>query len=76
MINYSWEGMEPNQIGFHEFHVLCGEVGAEPIIAVNFSSDGRPVCINTVQGKKRAGAAQCGDTWLSGGFPTYFRSDM
>src|SRR4051794_11946340 len=58
MINYSWGGMEPNQVGVHEFLGLCEEVRAEPIFAVNFASDGRPEFVNTVRGERRAGTAQ------------------
>jgi hypothetical protein len=60
MINYLWGGVEPNQVGVHEFLGLCEEVGAEPILAVNFASDGRPEYINTVLGERRAGTAQDG----------------
>jgi alpha-L-arabinofuranosidase len=58
MINYLWGGVEPNQVGVHEILGLCEQVGAEPILAVNFASDGRPEYINTVRGERRAGTAQ------------------
>jgi len=40
MYNISWGGMESNQIGTHEFINLCRLVGADPLIAINFESDG------------------------------------
>ena len=41
MYNILWGGMETNQIGTHEFINLCRLIGADPLIAVNFESDGR-----------------------------------
>ena len=42
MVNLHWGGIESNQVGLHEFIDLCQEVGADPLICVNFESDGRP----------------------------------
>lgn len=41
MLNLAWSGMESNQVGTHEFIDFCRQVGAEPLIAVNFEADGR-----------------------------------
>jgi len=41
MLNLHWGGIESNQVGTHEFVELCRQVGAEPLICVNFESDGR-----------------------------------
>ena len=41
MINLLWGGVESNQVGTTEFVDLCRTVGAEPLICVNFESDGR-----------------------------------
>lgn len=41
MLNLLWGGVESNQVGTHEFVDLCTAVGAEPLICVNFESDGR-----------------------------------
>jgi hypothetical protein len=41
MINLFCGGIESNQIGTHEFMELCRMVGADPLIAINFESDGR-----------------------------------
>jgi alpha-N-arabinofuranosidase len=40
MYNWCWGGWESNQVGTHEFVDLCRQVGAEPLMAVNFESDG------------------------------------
>jgi alpha-N-arabinofuranosidase len=41
MHNICWDGIESNQVGTHEFIDFCRQVGADPLIAVNFESDGR-----------------------------------
>jgi len=41
MLNLLWGGVESNQVGTSEFVDLCRTVGAEPLICVNFESDGR-----------------------------------
>ena len=40
MINLFWGGTESNQVGTREFVGLCRQVGADPLIAVNFEADG------------------------------------
>ena len=41
MLNLLWGGIESNQVGTGEFVELCRHVGAQPLICVNFESDGR-----------------------------------
>ena len=41
MYNLLWGGMESNQIGTSEFVDFCRRTGAEPLMCVNFESDGR-----------------------------------
>jgi alpha-N-arabinofuranosidase len=41
MLNLLWGGIESNQVGTAEFVDLCRTAGAEPLICVNFESDGR-----------------------------------
>ena len=41
MINLQWGGIESNQVGTAEFVDFCGQVGADPLMCVNFESDGR-----------------------------------
>jgi len=41
MLNLLWGGVDTNQVGTHEFVDFCRQTGAEPLICVNFESDGR-----------------------------------
>jgi alpha-L-arabinofuranosidase len=41
MLNLLWGGVESNQVGTTEFVDFCRGVDAEPLICVNFESDGR-----------------------------------
>jgi len=41
MVNLLWGGVESNQVGTGEFVGFCRQVGAEPLVCVNFESDGR-----------------------------------
>ncbi len=41
ILNLCWGGVETNQVGTHEFADFCRQVGAEPLIGINFESDGR-----------------------------------
>ncbi|MCL6613681.1 MAG: alpha-L-arabinofuranosidase [Firmicutes bacterium] len=52
-------------MGTHEFIDLCRQVGAEPLICVNFMSDGRPEYIKTARGENRSGDAREAADWVS-----------
>jgi alpha-L-arabinofuranosidase len=41
MINLLWGGIETNQVGTAEFVDFCSQVKADPLMCVNFESDGR-----------------------------------
>ncbi|MBN1360758.1 MAG: twin-arginine translocation signal domain-containing protein [Sedimentisphaerales bacterium] len=41
MLNLCWGGIETNQVGTAEFVDFCRQVDAEPLMCVNFESDGR-----------------------------------
>jgi len=56
MINLLWGGIESNQVGTCEFVDFCRQVGAEPLICVNFESEG----------KKRWAVSPKGDTRSAG----------
>ncbi|MBZ0291387.1 MAG: alpha-L-arabinofuranosidase [Anaerolineae bacterium] len=58
MFNYLWGGLESNQVGLHEVLDLCQQVGAEPLMGVNFAADGRPAYLRTASGGNRAGTPQ------------------
>jgi hypothetical protein len=40
LMNLCWCGVETNQVGTHEFVDFCRRVNADPLIVVNFESDG------------------------------------
>ncbi len=40
-LNLLWGGIESNQVGTHELVDFCRQVDADPLICVNFESDGR-----------------------------------
>jgi len=63
--NYHWGGVETNRVGTHEFIDLCRRVGAEPIIGVNFLSDGQKAHWRTADGQNRAGDAREAADWVS-----------
>ena len=54
MRNLLWGGVESNRIGTTEFVDFCHQVGAEPLICVNFESDGRKRWSNPPGGEMRS----------------------
>src|ERR1700675_1811572 len=46
MVNLLWGGIEANQVGTAEFVDFCRRVRAEPLVCVNFESDGRRQYMN------------------------------
>jgi hypothetical protein len=64
MINLLWGGVESNQVGSGEFVGLCRSVGAEPLICVNFESDGRRQYMKA-KGSVRTGDAQEAADWVA-----------
>ncbi len=61
MINLLWGGIESNQVGTAEFVDFCRRVTAEPLVCVNFESDGRR------QYMKVKDSVRTGDATGSGG---------
>ena len=59
MLNLLWGGIESNQVGTAEFVGLSRTVGAEPLICVNFESDGRQQYMKA-KGSVRTADAQRG----------------
>ncbi len=63
--NPAWKGVEPNDVGLHEFLTLCREIDAEPYIAINTGLGGAEAAAEEVEylnggpetpmGKLRAG---------------------
>src|ERR671937_897402 len=64
MLNLLWGGIESNQVGTSEFVHLCRRVGAEPLICVNFESDGRRQYMNA-RGRVRTGDASEAAAWVA-----------
>jgi alpha-N-arabinofuranosidase len=64
MINLLWGGIESNQIGTGEFVEFCREVHAEPLVCVNFESDGRRQYMN-IAGNVRTGDAREAAEWVA-----------
>jgi len=54
MMNLVWGGVETNQVGTAEFVDFCRLVGAEPLMVVNFESEGRDEFKIDAKGSVRA----------------------
>lgn len=64
MHNLMWGGVETNQVGTAEFWDFCQMVGAEPLMCVNFLSEGdRSWAVNSL-GERRAGDAAEAADWV------------
>ncbi len=64
MRNLLWGGIESNQVGTAEFVGLCRKVGAEPLICVNFESDGRRRFLEAGGSVRTADAREAAD-WVA-----------
>ena len=64
MINQLWGGIYNNQVGTHEFTDFCQQVGADPLICVNFESDGRMHWANPPKGGSRLGDSREAAEWV------------
>ena len=64
MINLLWGGVYMNQVGTGEFVDFCRRVGADPLIVVNFESDGRPYWAVSPKGEVRSGDAKEAAEWV------------
>ncbi|MGQ9731395.1 MAG: alpha-L-arabinofuranosidase [Candidatus Zipacnadales bacterium] len=64
MLNLLWGGVETNQVGTHEFVEFCRLTGAEPLITVNFESDGRKYWARDPKGNVRSGDAKEAAEWV------------
>jgi alpha-L-arabinofuranosidase len=64
MYNMSWGGMETNQVGTAEFVDFCRRTGAEPLMCVNFESDGKPYFMRGPKGDSRMGDAAEAAAWV------------
>ncbi len=65
MHNILWGGMEDNRVGTVEFVDFCRRVGAEPLICVNFDSDGRRQWMRDPDGGARNGGPDEAAEWVA-----------
>jgi alpha-L-arabinofuranosidase len=64
MLNQLWGGIYNNQVGTHEFVDFCRRVGADPLLVVNFESDGRKQWAVSPKGDVRSGTAREAAEWV------------
>jgi alpha-N-arabinofuranosidase len=64
MMNLCWGGMETDQVGTHEFIDFCRQVGGDPLIAVNFESDGRGQWAHPLRGGTRSAGPEEAAEWV------------
>ncbi|MFH5805134.1 alpha-L-arabinofuranosidase [Alienimonas sp. DA493] len=64
MHNLLWGGIESNQVGTAEFVDFSRQVGADPLICVNFESDGRERFMRAKGSIRTAGPAEAAD-WVA-----------
>ncbi len=64
MLNLLWGGVESNQIGTGEFADFCHQAGAEPLLTVNFESDGRQQWAHPPKGGVRSGDPAEAAAWV------------
>lgn len=64
MLNLMWGGRESNQVGTGEFVDFCKQVGAEPLMCVNFEGDGRKQ-YQSANGSMRWGDASEAADWVA-----------
>jgi alpha-N-arabinofuranosidase len=64
MLNLHWGGVESNQVGTAEFVDFCWQTRAEPLMCVNFESDGRSR-YRTAKGMRRSADANEAAEWVA-----------
>jgi alpha-L-arabinofuranosidase len=64
MENLLWGGMNDNQVGTVEFVDFCRQVGAEPLMCVNFDSDGRKRWMRSPSGSTRSAGPDEAAEWV------------
>lgn len=64
MLNIQWNGIETNQIGTAEFVDFCNQVNADPLMSVNFESDGNPAWATSPKGDIRTADAAEAAAWV------------
>ena len=64
LYNLTWDGMETNHVGTHEFIDFCQQVGADPLMVVNFESDGEPCWMRDPEGRNRCAGPREAAAWV------------
>ncbi|UCD30070.1 MAG: alpha-L-arabinofuranosidase [Planctomycetota bacterium] len=64
MLNLVWGGVETNQVGTHEFVDFCRQVGADPLLCVNFESDGKKHLTQSPKDGIRSAGPQEAAEWV------------
>ncbi len=64
MLNMCWGGIETNQVGTMEFVEFCRQVEAEPLMCVNFESDGRTYWQKDPKGSIRSAGPEEAAEWV------------
>lgn len=64
MLNLVWNGVETNQIGTVEFIDFCRQVGADPLMCVNFESEGYPGWRINKKGEVRSADSREAAEWV------------
>ncbi|MDR2374441.1 MAG: alpha-L-arabinofuranosidase [Bifidobacteriaceae bacterium] len=57
----AWQSIEPNAFGLHEFVSWCGQVGAEPMLAVNLGTRGVEQAAQLVEYANGRGGTELSD---------------
>lgn len=64
MENLLWGGMHDNQVGTVEFVDFCRQIGADPLMCVNFESDGRKPWMRSPSGSVRSAGPDEAAEWV------------
>ncbi len=64
MVNILWGGIYNNRVGTREFVEFCRAVGADPLICVNFESDGRRGWAISPRGEVRSAGPEEAAEWV------------
>ncbi len=64
MLNLLWGGIDSNQVGTHEFVDFCHQTGADPLMCINFESDGRKHWQRSPKGDIRSAGPEEAAEWV------------
>jgi len=64
MLNINWNGIESNQVGTAEFVDFCRQVRADPLMVVNFESEGFAEYAATKKGELRSADSKEAGEWV------------